>query len=268
MTSSSTLLKAKQIIMKSDVLTGLYYFILYNSKTFRVSPIQRLKTFYHFFKDYKSYHLNSNINFTTSIRFLRPQLEDKLTYTPIDPTYFFQDTWAARKIFQSHPEHHFDVGSSVKTMAVVSQFLPLTLVDIRPINLELENLFFVKGSITKLPFADNSIKSLSSLCVIEHIGLGRYGDELDEYGSEKAVAELVRVLSLQGNLYVSLPVDCESRVYFNDCRSFTREHVLKLFIKLELVEEKYQYGRKLFDRYDSSKGFGTGLFHFRKEKRC
>jgi hypothetical protein len=30
------------------------------------------------------------------------------------------------------------------------------------------------------------------------------------------------------------------------------------------VEEKYQYGRQLYDSYDPSKKFGTGLYMFKK----
>jgi len=106
--------------------------------------------------------------------------------------------------------------------------------------------------------------SLSSLCVIEHIGLGRYGDPIDAFGSEKAAKELQRVLAPEGNLYLSVPVDSECRVYFNAHRTFTRECVLELFSQLVLIEEKYIYGREFCEHYDSGKGFGTGLFHFRK----
>ena len=61
--------------------------------------------------------------------------------------------------------------------------------------MSLPELNFKKGNILNLPFSDYSINSLSSICVIEHIGLGRYGDQLDQFGTEKAVKELVRVLA-------------------------------------------------------------------------
>ena len=55
-----------------------------------------------------------------------PCLDDRTALTPIDPVYFFkiQDTWAARKIFELKPERHYDVGSSVKTIDILSQFVP------------------------------------------------------------------------------------------------------------------------------------------------
>ncbi len=195
---------------------------------------------------------------------LYPCLFDNTNYTPLEPTYFFQDAWAAKKIFDRNPSHHYDVGSSVKTISIISQFVPVTMIDIRPIELSLENLYFQKGSILDLPFEDNSIDSLSSLCVVEHIGLGRYGDPLDEFGSEKAITELKRVLKVGGVLLFSVPIDRINTVYFNAHRAFTREYILELFQNFELVEEKYHYGMNLYDTYDPKKGFGTGLFMFKK----
>jgi len=39
---------------------------------------------------------------------------------------------------------------------------------------------------------------------------------------------------------------------------------LELFSDLKLIEEKYIYGKEVYDKYDKEKGFGTGLFHFKK----
>lgn len=87
-------------------------------------------------------------------------------------------------------------------------------------------LFFKKGSILELPFEDNSIQTLSSLCVVEHIGLGRYGDPVDSFGSEKAIKELKRVLQVGGIILFSVPVDNENKIYFNAHRAFAREYIL------------------------------------------
>ena len=144
--------------------------------------------------------------------------------------------------------------------------MPITIVDIRPIKLKLDNLYFKKGSVLQLPFADNSIYSLSSLCVIEHIGLGRYGDDLDSFGSEKAICELKRVVEIGGVILISVPVDKENKVYFNAHRAFTRKYVLELFHKFDLIEEKYIYGTKVYLEYDPKKEFGTGLYLFKKRK--
>jgi len=208
--------------------------------------------------------LGNNPNFKTAANYLYPCLIDRTERTPVEPVYFFQDTWAARKIFEMRPSHHYDVGSHVVTVGIISQFTPVTMVDLRPISVRLENLHFEYGSILELPFPDNSIESLSSLCVIEHIGLGRYGDPLDPWGSEKAARELQRVLKPGGHLLISAPVDAGCRIYFNAHRTFTPQYMIEIFDGLKLVEELYIYGTRVQESYDSASGFGTGLFHFQK----
>ena len=221
--------------------------------------------FISFWNDYKKYQLdNRNDNFEVSEKFLYPCLTDNTELTPLDATYFLQDSWAARKIFELKPKHHYDVGSSVMSIGIISQFVPITMVDIRPIDIELFNLSFQEGSILNLPFKDDSIESLSSLCVIEHIGLGRYGDPLDPWGSEKAINEIKRVIKPQGILLISLPVDEINKIYFNAHRAFTREYIMSLFDGFELMEEKYQYKKRLYNEYDKNKRFGTGLYMFKK----
>ncbi|MBU0490110.1 MAG: DUF268 domain-containing protein [Bacteroidetes bacterium] len=224
-----------------------------------------IKNSFWYFGDYRRLKkAGANPAFTLSNRFLQPCLIDKTETTPLEPTYFFQDSWAAGKIFSNKPDHHYDVGSAAKTVGIISQFVPTTMIDIRPIELSLPNLDFIKGSILEMPFDDNSLESLSSLCVVEHIGLGRYGDPIDPYGSEKAIMELIRVVKPGGNLYFSVPIDSKCIVYFNAHRAFTRDYVMKLFAQMKLIEEKYHYGKELIDKYVPEKGFGTGLYHFQK----
>jgi hypothetical protein len=45
-----------------------------------------------------------------------PCLNDRTSSTPIEPIYFYQDAWAARKIFELKPKFLVDIASSVKTM--------------------------------------------------------------------------------------------------------------------------------------------------------
>lgn len=218
-----------------------------------------------FLRDWRTYRkLPRNPSFTLATGDIYPRLFDKTATTDIDPVYFYQDTWCARKIFEQKPARHYDVGSKADLIGTISQFTPTTMVDIRPLKVSLPELSFIEGSILKLPFKDGEVASLSSICVIEHIGLGRYGDPLDPFGSEKAMAELMRVLAIDGSLYISVPIDNENKVYFNAHRAFTREYILKLFGSLKKMEEKYIYGNEMCDTYDASRGFGTGLFWFKK----
>lgn len=233
-------------------------------KNFISFPICLITFFGDYFYYKKKSDSKSNNYASVSVTNIFPCVFDKTETTPVEPVYFYQDCWAALKIFSLHPDKHIDVGSSLKTIGIISQFVKTDMVDIRQIPVSLPNLKFIKGNILDLPYEDNSIQSLSSLCVIEHIGLGRYGDEIDPEGTLKAVNELKRVLSEGGGLLISLPVDAKDKIYFNAHRAFTRESIIKMFDGLKLIEEKYQYSYKLYDNYDPAKGFGTGLFYFIK----
>ena len=218
-----------------------------------------------FFGEYRQFRrMNRGSAFALRGGDIFPQLTDRTATTPVEPTYFLQDTWFARKIADRRPARHVDIASSAKSMALIAQFVPVTLVDIRPVEITVPGFTFLEGSVLALPMADRSVPSLSSLCVIEHIGLGRYGDPFDARGSEKAAAELGRVLAPGGELYVSVPVDGECRIYFNAHRAFTRDYLLSLFPGLELIEERYIYGRELVTHYAPARGFGTGLYYFRR----
>jgi len=249
-----------------NTLRTIYRFYIILKKEYYFNPCKYIIDVSGFIKEYRIFLKDKNPKYKISINYILPYLKDNTEKTSVEPVYFFQDTWAAKKIFQSRPKHHYDIGSAYKTVGIISQFVPTTMIDIRPIDdISLDNLFFVKGSILNLPFKDNSIESLSSLCVVEHIGLGRYGDAIDPYGSERAIKELKRILKKGGDLYFSVHVDKECRVYFNAHRAFTRSYILELFNDLKLIEEKYIYGKKMYDNYDKSRGFGTGLFHFCKK---
>lgn len=219
---------------------------------------------YRYFRDFAAYRqmTGQNENFVVSYGDLNPCLRDKTTITPIEPTYFFQNAWAASKLFALAPSEHHDVGSSIAWLGVIAQFVPTTTVDIRAPDVQMRGLTFRSGSILDLPFPDRSIASLSSLCVVEHIGLGRYGDPIDPWGSEKAIRELKRVLKPGGSLLISVPIDRVSRVYFNAHRAFARDYLLSLMEGLRLIEERYVYRQALFDAYEPAKGFGTGLYQF------
>ncbi|HED37755.1 MAG TPA: DUF268 domain-containing protein [Ignavibacteria bacterium] len=242
-----------------------YYGALLGTFRNKVSLIKRITLFLKYFQDFKKYKkINENDKFKIDWDYLSPYIYDKTTNTPIGPVYFYQDAWCARKIFENKPYHHYDIGSKAEMIGIISQFIPTTMIDIRPIDLEIDGLNFIKGDILSLPLKDNSVESVSSICVIEHIGLGRYGDKIDPYGSEKAIEELKRVLSPNGSLYISVPIDSKNKVYFNAHRSFTRNLLLDLFKPLQLIEEEYIYGRRIYSNYNENES-GVGMFYLKKK---
>lgn len=166
---------------------------------------------------------------------MQPCLGDWTTHTPFDAHYFYQGAWLARRLGNQSPAKHVDIGSSVMTIGVLSAHVETVFVDFRPIKANLSGLTPLAGNILDLSFADSSIPSLSCLHVIEHIGLGRYGDPIDPMGSIKAAGELQRVLLPGGKLYLSLPVG-RQRICFNAHRVHAPETVLQMFPKMKLLE--------------------------------
>lgn len=186
--------------------------------------------------------------------------------------YFFQDIWAATKIYEAGIKYHTDIGSRIDGfVAHLLPFCKVQYVDIRVINTQIENLQFVQGSILDLPYPDNSIDSLSCLHVIEHIGLGRYGDPIDQEGHIKAGQEMVRVLKPGGTLYIGTPVGKE-RVCFDAHRVFNPTTILKIFEDLTLLEFSLidDKGDQVLKNANLEAAatctYGCGLFEFTKTK--
>jgi SAM-dependent methyltransferase len=164
-----------------------------------------------------------------------PCLFDRTAATQFDPHYFYQAVWAMKNVMAHGTRSHVDVGSDVRFVGMLSVVTEVTFIDIRPLEVVLDNLSSRKGSILSLPYDDGAVSSLSSLHVIEHIGLGRYGDPIDPDGARKAARELVRVLAPGGRLYVSAPIG-RSRVQFNGHRVFGPQEIVGLFDGLALVD--------------------------------
>ena len=167
-----------------------------------------------------------------------PCLADRLPTTPFDPHYFYQGNWLARRLAEFKPRQHVDIGSSILTMGVLSAHVPTVFVDYRPLVVHESGLYCVAGDINRLPFADRSLPSLSCLHVIEHIGLGRYGDPINAEGARLAARELQRVIGPDGKLYLSTPIGRE-RVCFNAHRVFAPPTILSWFPELELTAFSY-----------------------------
>lgn len=200
-----------------------------------------------------------------------PQLSDRASQTLIDRHYTYHPAWAARVLARTRPKKHVDISSIVNFSTVVSAFLPIEFYDFRPAALDLDGLDTGAADLTRLHFPSGSIASLSCMHVIEHIGLGRYGDPLDPDGDLKAISELVRVLAPGGDLLVATPVG-RPRVEFNAHRVYDHEAFARYFAPLELVEfsmiEEHGEGGLVAspspDRV-RAESYACGCFWFRKK---
>jgi SAM-dependent methyltransferase len=204
-------------------------------------------------------------------RRIKARLNDATATTEFDAHYIYHTAWAARILRDSRPEAHVDVGSLLYFVSMVSAFVPITHYDYRPPDLTLGGLGVGQADLLALSFADRSIASLSCMHVVEHVGLGRYGDRLDAVGDRRAMAELQRVLAPGGQLLFVVPVG-RPRVVFNSHRIYGLDQVVAGFPELTL--ERFDlitdggHGRSLVENADpalaAQQKFGCGCFVFRR----
>ena len=202
-----------------------------------------------------------------------PCLEDRTPSTGFDRHYVYHTAWAARLLARLRPPEHVDVASSLYFATQASAFVPLRYYEYRPVELGLSNLACYQADLTALPFDDGSVASLSCMHVVEHVGLGRYGDALDFGGDLKAMAELRRALAPDGNLLFVVPVG-RPRIQFNAHRIYGFDQIRAAFGELELMEfslvpdRRDGFGlienasKELADR----QRYACGCFWFRKRR--
>lgn len=159
--------------------------------------------------------------------------------------YFHQDLYFARKIFLNKPGLHLDIGSRVDGFIahLLSYNQQITLGDVRPLSINDQNLDFLQLDISKPIKAClmHSYSSISSLHVVEHIGLGRYGDLIDPWGHYKAVQAMASLLCEGGSLYLSFPTSKNSRIEYNAHRVISLKESLKIFASSGLVVKDFAY---------------------------
>lgn len=157
-----------------------------------------------------------------------PCLTDATTLTGFDAHYLYHTAWACRVLKKISPERHVDISSCLRFVTMASAFIPTDFFDYRPAEFNLEGLTSKHADLTMLPFESNSIFSMSCMHVIEHVGLGRYGDPIDPCGDIKAMSELGRVIARGGHLLIVVPVG-RSRIAFNAHRIYNPQQILDTF---------------------------------------
>jgi SAM-dependent methyltransferase len=147
--------------------------------------------------------------------------------------YFHHDLLVARRVFESAPDRHVDVGSRIDGfVAHVAAFRSVEVIDIRPQQTEIQNIEFIQADFSK-PLPERLrgyCDSVSSLSAIEHFGLGRYGDPVDVNAYLTGIDNLHRLLKVGGKLYFSVPIGPQ-RVEFNAHRVFSMAYLLQLLEK-------------------------------------
>jgi len=134
--------------------------------------------------------------------------------------------------------------------------------------IELDNLETGRVDLTSLPFEDESFHSLTCMHVVEHIGLGRYGDQVDPDGDLLAMKELERVTAKLGNLLFVVPVGIP-RIQFNAHRIYSYRMICDIFssmnlIEFSLIDDKGDLTRNALESFSDTQRYGCGCFWFQK----
>lgn len=235
-----------------------------------MGALRKLPRFTRELKTYKK--ANTGPEFALSLSEIYPVLGDYgAPAGGMTPHYFFQDLWAARKIFLRRPPSHLDVGSRIDGfVAHLLAFMPVTVVDIRPMPRIVEGLSFVQDDATYMTnFPSDSVESLSSLHALEHFGLGRYGDPIDPKAWATGMRSLARVLRPGGRLYLSVPIGTQ-RVEFNAHRVFDPFTIMDTLADLRMLsfsaeddDGRFLNGGNPADYREAR--YACGMFEFTKD---
>lgn len=164
-----------------------------------------------------------------------PILHEDTSTTGFDSHYVYHTSWAARLLWQNRPAMHHDFASDIRFATIVSAFVPMVFYDYRPLVVELSDLRCERADLLKLEIDSESVRSLSCMHVVEHIGLGRYGDPIDPKGDLKAMRSLKRILAPGGDLYFVVPIG-QPMVRFNAHRIYSFDMIMEYFSEFALKE--------------------------------
>jgi SAM-dependent methyltransferase len=196
---------------------------------------RRVGSFFSFLVQWFRFRRKNDKRFSLRYRDIHPCLKDKVISTPFDQHYTYHPAWAARVLAKTQPKLHIDISSILNFSTVTSAFIPIKFYDYRPAHLQLTNYESDFADLKKLPFENNSVESISCMHTIEHIGLGRYGDELDIKGDLKAIEELKRVTQPNGDILFVTPVG-NPKIEFNAHRIYSFEQIIDYFEGCDLLE--------------------------------
>ncbi len=201
---------------------------------------------------------------------LFPILNDYSPNHEIDYHYTYHPAWALRVLLSYKSSIHIDLASKLDFALSASAFMKVEYHDYRNVNIKINNFKSVFTDISKLPFEDNAVHSLSCMHVLEHIGLGRYGDPIALGADEDTAREIVRVIAKQGHFIFVTPLANKSRLEFNAHRVYTYENIVnKLFNELQLLEfslvtDNGEFIQHCDTKILTSQSYACGCFHFIK----
>lgn len=151
------------------------------------------------------------------------------------------------KLPRRHNQRILDVGSCESLFIYrLSSYGMVTGTDIRPYSERLpKGMYFVASDCLHPAFLESSFDVITLVSVIEHVGLGFYGDSIAEQGDLLALSGLGRVLKKDGLIFVTTQVAKDYVVSQEKSeRIYNRKRFDELFKGLRIMDEKYYIFRK------------------------
>jgi len=215
------------------------------------------------------YFIRNRVKSNTDLNFF-PILNDYSPNHEIDYHYTYHPAWALRVLLSYDTSIHIDLASKLDFALSASAFMKVEYHDYRNVSIKFNNFKSVFTDISKLPFENDSVQSLSCMHVLEHIGLGRYGDPIDLGADEDTAREIVRVVAKNGHFIFVTPLANKYRLEFNAHRVYTYENVVSnLFKEFQLLEfsvvtDDGEFILNSDSHILTDQSYACGCFHFIK----
>ncbi|MFA7298218.1 MAG: DUF268 domain-containing protein [Candidatus Absconditabacterales bacterium] len=241
------------------------------------SIINKVKGLIRVIKDYFEIKKQLRNNKDFKITKFLPIISDKFDSSGVAKgSYFHQDLLVARKIFENNPVKHVDIGSRIDGfVAHVATFREIEIFDIRALKNKVKNITFRQADLMEIDKnLINYCDSISSLSVIEHFGLGRYGDKINSNGDREGLENIYKILKKGGKFYFSVPIGPQ-RIEFNAHRAYSIKYLLDIF-KDKYILSSFSYTDDNGDLHENitldeksiknncNCNFGHGIFELTK----
>lgn len=228
--------KVKSMIKKIPLLRGIAYIAFTANKKGLLNPVHFLKTLFYLPTYLKNYcdliKSSKSKNLQITFKHFFPVFVD-YSSSKINRHYWFQDIYVASKIIATHNELpksvHVDIGSRVEGFitSLISAKINLIFADINLPPVPFPGTTTTRIDLQEMtPIQFENVNSVSSLHVIEHLGLGKYGDKIDALGHRKVFEDFSAVLATGTRLYLSSPVSHSPGVIFNAGRHLDPNEML------------------------------------------
>jgi len=184
----------------------------------------------------------------------------------------FECRFAAEVLSSIASDHILDVGSYRQFVLGLLASRRVTVVDVREIGNSLPNETILVSDAKKLMVGDGEFDVVTSLCALEHFGLGRYGDDFDLQADAKATNEIKRVLRVDGHLVLTTSITRgKPCLVFNGQRVYSREMIHAMMDGMKLLEERfYTLSDNCYCSYESLPNrpgeWGVYMGHWQKER--